>query len=72
MHYGLEQLKKLMSNYELLESESYVSELNWISNWLNFQNPELGDSKLMFELFDPKKICELGMGIKLNAVFKKL
>lgn len=72
MHYGIDQLKKLMSDYELLESESYVSELNWISNWLNFQNPELGDSKLMFELFDPKKICELGMGIKLNAIFKKL
>ena len=72
MHYGIEQLKKLMPDYELVESESYVSELNWISNWLNFQNPELGDSKLMFELFDPKKICELGMGIKLNAIFKKL
>jgi 2-polyprenyl-3-methyl-5-hydroxy-6-metoxy-1,4-benzoquinol methylase len=72
MHYGIEQLKRLMPDYELLESESYVSELNWISNWLNFQNPELGDSKLMFELFDPKKICELGMGIKLNAIFKKL
>lgn len=72
MHYGINQLKKLMFNYELLESESYVSELNWISNWLNFQNPELGNAKLMIELFDPKKICELGMGIKLNAIFKKL
>ena len=72
MNYGIEQLKKLMHNYELLESESYVSELNWISNWLNFKNPEFGDAKLMFELFDPKKICELGMGIKLNAIFKKL
>ncbi len=72
MHYGIEQLKKLMHNYELLESESYVSELNWVSNWLNFKNPEFGDAKLMFELFDPKKICELGFGIKLNAIFRKL
>ena len=61
-----------MHNYELLESESYVSELNWISNWLNFKNPEFGDAKLMYELFDPKKICELGFGIKLNAIFRKL
>jgi len=72
MHYGIKQLKRLMFDYELLESESYVSELNWISNWLNFKNPEFGDAKLMFELFNPKKICELGMGIKLNAVFRKL
>ena len=71
MHYGIKQLERLMEGYELLHSESYVSELNWISNWLNFKNPEFGDSKLMFELFDPKKISELGMGFKLNAVFRK-
>lgn len=71
MHYGIKQLEKLMEGYELLHSESYVSELNWISNWLNFKNPELGDTKLMFELFDPKKISELGMGFKLNAIFRK-
>ncbi|MGI0073239.1 MAG: class I SAM-dependent methyltransferase [Nitrosotalea sp.] len=71
MHYGINQLKLLMKDYELIYSESYVSELNWISNWLNFKNPEIGDSPLMFELFDPKKICELGMGFKLNAIFKK-
>ncbi len=71
MHYGIKQLEKLMEGYELLHSESYVSELNWISNWLNFENPELGDSNLMFELFDPKKISELGMGFKVNAIFRK-
>lgn len=71
MHYGVNQLKYLMKDYELLDSESYVSELNWISNWLNFKNPEFGDSPLMFDLFDPNKICELGMGIKLNAIFRK-
>jgi SAM-dependent methyltransferase len=72
MHYGINQLKLLMEGFELVHVESYVSELNWISNWLNFKNPEFGDAKLVFELFDPKKVCELGMGIKLNAVFKKL
>jgi len=71
MHYGINQLKLLMNDYELLDSESYVSELNWVSNWLNFKNPEFGDSSLMFDLFDPKKVCELGMGIKLNAIFRK-
>jgi len=71
MHFGINQLKLLMKNFELLHAESYVSELNWISNWLNFKNPEFGDSPLIFELMDPKKICELGMGIKLNAIFKK-
>lgn len=71
MHYGIKQLEKLMEGYELLHSESYVSELNWISNWLNFKNPELGDTKLMFDLFDPKKISELGMGFKVNAIFRK-
>ena len=72
MNYGINQLERLMSGYKLLESESYVSELNWISNWLNFKNPEFGDAKLMYELLDPKKVCELGMGIKLNAIFRKL
>lgn len=72
MHYGINQLKLLMKGLKLIYSESYVSELNWISNWFNFKNPEFGDTKLMFELFDPNKICELGMGIKLNAIFRKL
>jgi len=71
MHYGINQLKILMKDFELLYSDSYVSELNWISNWLNFNNPELGDSNLIYELLDPKKICELGMGFKVNAVFMK-
>ena len=71
MHYGINQLKLLMKDYEFLYADSYVSELNWISNWLNFKNPEFGDSSLMYELLDPKKICELGMGIKVNAIFKK-
>lgn len=71
MHFGINQLKILMNGYELLHVESYVSELNWLSNWLNFQNPELGNSNLMLDLLDPKKISELGMGIKLNAIFRK-
>lgn len=72
MNYGLKQLKQLMKDYKFLHAESYVSELNWISNWLNFKNPEFGDTPLMYELFDPAKICELGMGFKLNAIFQKV
>ncbi|CUR50918.1 SAM-dependent methyltransferase [Nitrosotalea devaniterrae] len=72
MHYGISQLQKLMGDdFELLEYESYVSELNWISNWMSFKSPWFGDAPLAYELFDPKKICELGMGIKLNAIFRK-
>lgn len=71
MHYGINQLKLLMKDFEFLYAESYVSELNWISNWLNFKNPEYGDTKLMTNLLDPKTICELGMGFKVNAVFRK-
>lgn len=71
MHYGINQLKLLMKDYEFLHAESYVSELNWISNWLNFKNPAFGDAKLMYELLDPNKICELGMGFKVNAIFRK-
>ena len=72
MHYGINQLKLLMKDFEFLYAESYVSELNWISNWLNFKNPAFGDAKLMYELFDPNKICELGLGFKVNAIFRKL
>ncbi len=72
MHFGISQLKLLMEGYELVHSESYVSELNWLSNWLNFKNPGEGDAKLMTELLDPKKISELGMGFKVNAIFRKI
>lgn len=71
MHFGINQLKKLMKDFEFLHSESYVSELNWISNWLDFKNPAFGDAKLKYELFDPNKICELGLGFKVNAIFRK-
>jgi len=71
MHYGIDQLKLLMKDFEFIQAESYVSELNWISNWLNFKNPAFGDAKLMLDLFDPNKICELGLGFKVNAVFRK-
>jgi len=71
MHYGINQLNILMKDFELIYSESYVSELNWISNWLNFKNPEFGDSQLMSELLNPEKICELGMGFKVNAIYRK-
>ena len=71
MNYGIKQLEILMEGYELLDTESYVSELNWISNWCNFENPEFGDSPLLHEVFDTKKICELNMGFKLNAIFQK-
>jgi len=72
MNYGLDQLKILMKDFKLIHAESYVSELNWISNWMNFKNPEFGDTPLMFDLFDPAKVSELGMGIKLNAIFQKV
>ena len=71
MHFGLSQIQKLMDGYELLYAETYVSELNWLSNWLDFKNPEFGDAPLMTNLFDPQKICELGMGLKLNVIFQK-
>jgi len=71
MHFGLSQIEQLMDGFELVYAETYVSELNWLSNWLNFKNPEFGDASLMTKLLDPQKICELGMGLKLNVIFKK-
>jgi hypothetical protein len=71
IHYGINQLNLLMDTYELKYVDSYVSELNWISNWLNFKNPEFGDAPLMHDLLDPKKICSLGMGFKVNAIYSK-
>jgi 2-polyprenyl-3-methyl-5-hydroxy-6-metoxy-1,4-benzoquinol methylase len=71
MHFGLSQIQRLMEGYELVYAETYVSELNWLSNWLNFKNPEFGDAELMTQLLDPQKICELGMGLKLNVIFQK-
>lgn len=72
VHFGINQLKILMKGYELLHAESYVSELNQISNWMSFKNLQFGDAPLAFDLFDPKRIAELGLGIKLNAIFRKL
>jgi|TARA_R110002167_G_scaffold77108_2_gene214411 SAM-dependent methyltransferase len=72
VHYGIKNLNYLMGdNFKLLHSESYVSELNWISNWCNWDNPEIGDSPLMHNIFKAKDICSNGLGFKLNAVYKK-
>ena len=60
-----------MKDYTLMHSESYVSELNWISNWCNWESPEFGDTPLMHDIFDAKEICDKGLGFKLNAVYKK-
>tara|TARA_R110001583_G_scaffold5729_5_gene30506 strand:+ start:9408 stop:10448 length:1041 start_codon:yes stop_codon:yes gene_type:complete len=71
MNYGIKQLEMLMKGCILVDVESYVSELNWISNWCNFENPEFGDSPLLHNVFDTEKLCELNMGFKLNAIFRK-
>jgi SAM-dependent methyltransferase len=72
MHFGVPQLVRLMAGYELVHHESYVSELNWLSNWLSFKDPEFGDAPLIRDLLDPARICELGLGFKVNAVFRKV
>ena len=46
-------------------------ELNWISNWLNFKNPEFGDSSLQTDLFNPEAICNKGLGFKVNLILLK-
>ena len=56
---------------ETCYADSYVSELNWISNWLNFKNPEFGDSSLQTDLFNPEAICNKGLGFKVNLIFIK-
>lgn len=65
MHFGIKQLKLLMKDYELLDAESYVSELNWISNWLSLKDPESGDAaRLITELLNPKKISDWEWDLK--------
>jgi len=71
VHFGINNLNILMKDYSLLHSESYVSELNWISNWCNWDNPEFGNTPLMHNIFNAKKICADGLGFKLNAIYKK-
>lgn len=72
MHYGVKQLQMLMKGFELVHVESYVTELNWISNWLNFKNPEFRDAKLMHELFDTKKNMRNGHGYKIKCNIPKI
>ncbi len=73
IHYGARHVKFLLEPYgwKLVSADSYVSELNWISNWLNFKNPEFGDSSLQTDLFNPEAICNKGLGFKVNLIFIK-
>ena len=60
-----------MNGFEVLEAETVFSEVNTIKNYLNYNDPYVGDSEQEFEFLDPKIIHENLLGYALVTYSKK-
>ena len=60
-----------MNGFEVLEAETVFSEVNTIKNYLNYNDPYVGDGEQEFEFLDPKIIHENLLGYALVTYSKK-
>ena len=60
-----------MNGFKVLEAETLFSEVNTIKNYLNYNDPYVGDSEHEFEFLDPKIIHEKLLGYALVTYSKK-
>ena len=61
-----------MNGFKVLESETVFSEVNTIKNYLNYNDPYIGDSEQEFEFLDPKIIHENLLGYALVTYSRKI
>lgn len=75
--YGVETIKKIANkcNFEIINLKTIISEIGVINNYLNYENPYLGNTantKYIPNLIDEEKIHETLQGYKLQVVLRKL
>lgn len=61
-----------MNGFKVLEAETLFSEVNTIKNYLNYNDPYIGDSGHEFEFLNPKIIHEKLLGYALVTYSKKI
>ncbi|MCD4757557.1 MAG: class I SAM-dependent methyltransferase [Arcobacteraceae bacterium] len=71
--YGVETIKKLAHkcNLEVLSLKTVISEIGVINNYLNYENPYIGNTKnkeFIANLIDEKKLHETLQGYKLQVI----
>ena len=74
--YGVETIKKLAEkcNLKVLSLKTVISEIGVINNYLNYENPYLGNTKnknFIPNLIDEKEIHETLQGYKLQVILGK-
>jgi len=74
--YGVETIKKLANkcNLEVLSIKTIISEIGVINNYLNYENPYLGNTKnkeFIPNLIDEEKLLETLQGYKIQVVLGK-
>lgn len=77
-HVNLFSLKSInmiskKNKFKIIDIRTVISEIPIIQNYLNFENPYLGDSKCkkLFSQIDEKKMHDLLLGYKFQAILKK-
>ena len=72
-HFNDKSLKKILEimNFTVLESETILSEIGTVNNYLNFNNPSFGSSKQVINFLTPEYIHENYLGYMLLMVASK-
>ena len=77
-HVNLFSLKSISmiskkNKFKIIDIRTVISEIPIIQNYLNFDNPYLGDSKSkkLFNKIDEKKMHQLLLGYKFQVILKK-
>lgn len=75
--YGKQSLMALCkkAKYKIIEYDTVISEIGVINNYLQFENPYLGSTKNVkniFKFIDEKKMHEMKMGYKFQVCIKPI
>jgi 2-polyprenyl-3-methyl-5-hydroxy-6-metoxy-1,4-benzoquinol methylase len=72
-HFNVTSLKYLLetNGFEILETETLLTELGTINNYLDYQDPYLGDAKPFFDSLTPEIIHDRLWGSRLLVLSKK-
>lgn len=73
-YYTPNSINKLLNNlkFEVQSLETIISDLGTVKNYLQYENPYLGESKFNSFLIDPKKIHNELMGYIILVIAKKI
>lgn len=73
-HFNLRTISTLLgqTHYVVLEAETIITELGTINNYLDFQDPYLGQAKILLDCLTPELIHDHFLGSKLLVLAKNM